>query len=92
MIFRTTPTDPNIKVEVLERIGKITASSNDPRRLTILWFIENDPSEIWDEFFVPEAKMVTSGGLGEVSLMAPFIPAKMGTNTYDDMLRAPING
>jgi len=36
--------------------------------------------------------MVASGGLGKVSLMAPFIPAKMGTNIYDDMLRGPMKG
>lgn len=89
MVFRTAPPDPNINAEVLERIGKIHAISNDQRRLTILWFLEKDPREVWEELFVPEGSMVADGGLGEVALVAPFIPAKMGTNTYDDQLRAP---
>lgn len=89
MVFRTRGPDPNMKPEVLERVGKIATVSNDLRRLTILWFLTEEPSQVWGNSFASEPDIVHSGGLGEVSFLSAFLPAKMGTNRYDDMLRAP---
>jgi hypothetical protein len=55
-------------------------------RLTILWFTESDPAEIWDEF-AGVGERVAATGLGRVELMAPFIPTLPGTETYVDQLR-----
>ena len=55
-------------------------------RLTILWFVEADPKDIWAEF-VGVGDQVASSGFGRVELMAPFIPTLPGTETYVDQLR-----
>lgn len=54
-------------------------------RLTILWFLDEDPRQCWDHF-VDEPAALDSGGIGRVSLVAPFVPAKMGTNHLIDEL------
>lgn len=63
--------------------------SNDDRRLTLLWFLTQDPREIWEEHFTHEVENLAAGGKGVTSLVAPFIPAKMGTPLYEDELRGP---
>ncbi len=58
------------------------------RRLTLLWFTEVDPREIWAERFA-------GGGGGSVAASRhwagragrPFIPTIPGTETYEDELR-----
>jgi hypothetical protein len=55
-------------------------------RLTILWFTNDDPKDIWDEF-ADQGDRVAATGLGKVELMAPFIPTIPGTETYVDQLR-----
>ncbi|MCJ1302881.1 hypothetical protein MMC08_005686 [Hypocenomyce scalaris] len=89
MVFRTLGPDPNIKPEVQQRVAKVSMVSSDLCRLTVLWFLTKSPHEVWDSFFLPEAGLVESGGFGTVSMLAPFIPSKMGTDTYVDQLRAP---
>ncbi|MFJ3212593.1 hypothetical protein [Streptomyces flaveolus] len=85
MVFRTNGPDAGMKPEVRARLAKV---ANDGRRLTVLWFLTEDPRDCWDHF-TTEGDLVGRGGRGELSLIAPFIPSKMGTNTYDDQLRAP---
>lgn len=72
--------------DVLEKIA------NDDRRLTVLWFLDQPPQDIWDEQFTGEIERIAASGLGVTSLVAPFVPAKMGTPLYEDQLRAPVNG
>jgi hypothetical protein len=55
-------------------------------RLTILWFTEDDPAEVWSEFS-GIGERVAATGLGRVELMAPFIPTLPGTERYVDQLR-----
>ena len=55
-------------------------------RLTILWFTEDDPMDIWGEF-AGAGERVAATGLGRVELMAPFIPTLPGTEQYVDQLR-----
>jgi hypothetical protein len=69
--------------EVLKNIA------NDDRRVTVLWFLHQDPQRIWSTHFSDEVENVAAGGHGQVSLVAPFIPAKMGTPLYEDQLRPP---
>jgi hypothetical protein len=55
-------------------------------RLTILWFTEADPKDIWDEY-ADVGERVAATGFGRVELMAPFIPTLPGTEMYVDQLR-----
>lgn len=80
LVFRTPPPKfdlPDVWPDV----------SNGGRRLTLLWFLSEDPRTVWTPFFAQEGELVAAGGKGRVSLVAPFIPVKMGTDTYVDQLR-----
>ncbi len=80
MVFRTNPPRKHAS-----HVAK--DCSNGGRRLTILWFLTRDPRENWSSFFGPEGALVAAGGAGRLSLIAPFIPAKMGSDLYVDQLR-----
>jgi hypothetical protein len=85
MVFRVTPAFVGMKPEVYAALQHV---ANEGRRLTVLWFLTEDPRECWDAF-TGEVDAVRAGGRGETTLVAPFIPAKMGTTLYEDQLRAP---
>lgn len=89
MVFRARGPDIIMSEEVRERVGKASGIANDPTRLTILWFLTEDPRNIWDNLFGNEPEFVSQAGKGEVRFLAPFIPAKMGTTLYEDQLRKP---
>jgi len=57
-------------------------------RLTVLWFLEADPMDVWDSFAGAGDALAAHGG-GRVELMAPFIPTLPGTERYVDELREP---
>ncbi len=40
-------------------------------RLTLLWFLETDPRECWEDHFCGLEEAVAEGGLGKVELVAP---------------------
>lgn len=86
MVFRVTPAPARLKPE---NFAALQGVAKGGRRLTILWFLNQDPREAWDGFFTNEAENIAAGGKGMTSLVAPFIPAKMGTALYEDQLRAP---
>jgi hypothetical protein len=56
------------------------------RRALLLAHLQSDPRECWDDVFVPFADRVAVGGLGRVTLAAPFIPTRPGTDAYVDEL------
>lgn len=60
-------------------------------RITVLWFLDTDPRECW-EHFVDEPEILSRGGRGRTSLLAPFVPARMGTDYLMDQLAAPMEG
>ncbi|WP_171114599.1 MULTISPECIES: hypothetical protein [unclassified Streptomyces] len=53
-------------------------------RLTLLWFLETDPRECWEQYF---AGLGEREELGRTELVAPFIPTVPGTDRYVDQLR-----
>jgi hypothetical protein len=57
------------------------------RRITLLWFLEEDPRTCWHKLFRAEGEKVQQGGKGRLELVAPFIPSIMGTDRYIDELR-----
>jgi hypothetical protein len=68
-----------------------TSSASTPytpaARVTVLWFTDGDPLEHWDEFATVGDRWEGSG-VGELALLAPFIPTVPGTDRYVDELRA----
>jgi len=85
MVFQVQPAHVGMKPEVYAALKHV---ANEGRRLTVLWFLTKDPRDCWD-YFTDEVAAVRAGGRGETTLVAPFIPAKMGTTLYEDQLRAP---
>ena len=56
-------------------------------RVTLLYFCQVDPSEIWDDVFAGNGEKVAASGLGEIVFSSPWIPTIPGTDTYVDELR-----
>jgi hypothetical protein len=79
-VFRPTPLPGDRMTYVKQVEGTGT-------RLTLLWFLEQDPRECWEEHFTGRDKDVSDSGLGRLELLAPFIPTVPGTDRYVDRLR-----
>lgn len=56
-------------------------------RITLLYFCERDPTEIWDDVFAGNGDAVGAGGHGEIVFSSPWIPTIPGTDAYVDELR-----
>ncbi len=56
-------------------------------RLTLLWFLQEDPRACWEAWFTGLDGEVAASGLGRVELVAPFVPTVPGTDRYVDELR-----
>jgi hypothetical protein len=65
----------------------LEAAAADDRRVTLLWFLDQDPRRCWDEAFLREADRIGQSGKGQLQLLAPFIPSVMGTDRFVDQLR-----
>ncbi|GAA1909457.1 hypothetical protein GCM10009837_37210 [Streptomyces durmitorensis] len=79
-IFRPTPL-PGDRMTYVKQVEGVDT------RLTLLWFLQADPRECWQEHFAGRADAVGESGMGRVELVAPFIPTVPGTDTYVDQLR-----
>lgn len=82
MVFRTNPLGGGA-AHVVERMARV---ANGGKRLTILWFLDRDPREVWSLLFSDEVERMESSGFGRLALAAPFIPSQMGTDAYVDQL------
>lgn len=56
-------------------------------RLTLLWFLQQDPREVWRAYFTDLDTAVAATGLGNVEFVAPFIPTIPGTDAHVEELR-----
>lgn len=79
-VFRPTPLP-------LERMSYVKQVEGVGTRLTLLWFLQRDPREVWEEHFTGLDTEVAGTGLGRVELVAPFVPTVPGTDAYVDELR-----
>jgi hypothetical protein len=79
-VFRPTPlpADRMAYVKQVEGVGT---------RLTLLWFLQEDPRDGWATHFADLGADVARSGLGRVELVAPFIPTVPGTDRYVAELR-----
>ncbi|GGP00161.1 hypothetical protein [Wenjunlia tyrosinilytica] len=80
-VFRPTPLP-------LDRMSYVKQVEGVGTRLTLLWFLQREPREVWAEHFTGLDEEVEASGLGRVELVAPFIPTVPGTDTYVDQLRS----
>ncbi|MES4901072.1 MULTISPECIES: hypothetical protein [unclassified Streptomyces] len=79
-VFRPTPLP-------LDRMSYVKQVEGVDTRLTLLWFLQQDPRECWEGHFTGLDEDVARSGLGRVELVAPFIPTVPGTDRYVDELR-----
>ncbi len=79
-LFRPTPL-PGDRMTYVKQVEAVDT------RLTLLWFLQDDPRECWEAHFTGRDTAVAASGLGRVELVAPFIPTVPGTDLYVDLLR-----
>ena len=75
-VFRPTPL-PGDRMTYVKQVEGVDT------RLTLLWFLETDPRECWEQYFTDLEEPTT----GRRELLAPFVPTVPGTDTYVDQLR-----
>ncbi|MEV6104085.1 hypothetical protein AB0M28_05115 [Streptomyces sp. NPDC051940] len=79
-VFRPTPL-PGDRMSYVKQVEGVDT------RLTLLWFLQADPREVWEEHYAGLGEYVDAAGLGRTELVAPFIPTVPGTDRYVDELR-----
>ncbi|MEU3458549.1 hypothetical protein ABZ721_01155 [Streptomyces sp. NPDC006733] len=79
-VFKPTPL-PGDRMTYVKQVEGVDT------RLTLLWFLQEDPREVWEEHFTGLDDEIAASGLGRVELVAPFVPTIPGTDTYVDRLR-----
>ncbi|MEU4202433.1 hypothetical protein AB0F64_21120 [Streptomyces sp. NPDC026294] len=70
-----------------DRMAYVRQVEGADTRLTLLWFLQEDPRACWDRWFTGLDGEVAASGLGRVELVAPFVPTVPGTDRYVDELR-----
>lgn len=70
-----------------DRMAYVRQVEGADTRLTLLWFLQADPRACWDRWFTGLDGEVAASGLGQVELVAPFVPTVPGTDRYVDELR-----
>ena len=56
-------------------------------RFLQLYFLDEDPLEVWDERFGGLGKELDASGLGRILFVSPFLATVPGTDRYTDELR-----
>ncbi|WP_030668849.1 hypothetical protein [Streptomyces rimosus] len=79
-VFRPTPL-PDDRMPYVRQVEGVD------NRLTLLWFLQEDPRVCWTRCFTGLDGEVADAGLGRVELVAPFVPTVPGTDRYVDELR-----
>jgi hypothetical protein len=64
------------------------AIAGGDRRLTLMWFLDDDPRCHWDQTWSSHAEVLTETGGCTLALCAPFVPTVPGTDRYVDQLRS----
>ncbi|MFG2889858.1 hypothetical protein [Streptomyces sp. NPDC048248] len=79
-VFRPTPL-PGDRMAYVKQVEGVDT------RLTLLWFLQEDPRDGWSTHFADRVAAVAESGLGRVELIAPFLPTVPGTDRYVAELR-----
>jgi hypothetical protein len=62
----------------------VAESSGDEGRFLRLYFLDEEPAEVWDEHFAP--RDASQGNPADVLLASAFLPTVPGTDTHTDRL------
>jgi hypothetical protein len=69
-----------------DKLSHVRSVDDVDRIITILYFCDRDPREMWDTAFVGHNTVIDAGGIGRLDACVPFIATKHGTNVYTDDL------
>lgn len=69
-----------------EAPADIPRDPTDAKRVTVLWFADRDPADVWEAEFAGQAKTLDATGKARALFTGPFIPTVPGTDTYTDQL------
>jgi hypothetical protein len=64
----------------------VPRNEGSERKFLHLYFVEDDPTRVWEEHFAGHAKELESTGLGRIEFASPFRATVFGTDTYTDQL------
>jgi hypothetical protein len=80
--------DADLPEELAKRTSRIPRAYGDhaDRRLTLLWFTEDDPLDDWQQRFAGHAAALDGAGIGRLEFSSPFIPVVPGTNRHIDAI------
>ena len=80
--------DADLPDSVAAKTSRVPSAYGDAadRRVTLLWFVEDDPQDGWSERFGSHAGAVDATGLGFLEFAGPFVPTVPGTNRHVDRL------
>lgn len=74
-LFAPASPPSGLKPEVIAAANRV---SNDGTRVTVVWFLATDPRNVWDDHFADRSDPVADAGVGTTTLVAPFLPFRMG--------------
>jgi hypothetical protein len=81
--------DADLPDAVSARTSRVPSAYGDAadQRVTLLWFVEDDLRDGWQERFAPHVGALDETGLGVLEFASPFIPTVPGTDRHVDSLR-----
>jgi hypothetical protein len=71
----------------VDRMSYVKPVDGTDTRLTLLWFLQQDPRTCWDAFTGLDGEVAGAVPGARVELVAPFLPTLPGTDAYVDELR-----
>ena len=69
-----------------DKLSHVRSVDDVDRIVTVLYFCDRDPRDIWSSTFEGHDTLVAAGGVGRLDICVPFRPTKHGTNAYTDDL------
>ncbi|WP_042396262.1 hypothetical protein [Streptacidiphilus carbonis] len=71
----------------VDKMSYVKPVEGTDTRLTLLWFLQEDPRGCWSSFTGLDAEVAAAVPGARVELVAPFVPTLPGTDLYVDQLR-----
>jgi hypothetical protein len=71
----------------VDKMSYVKPVDGTDTRLTLLWFLQEDPRTCWSVFTGLDADVAAAVPGARVELVAPFVPTLPGTDLYVDQLR-----
>ncbi|WP_211214462.1 hypothetical protein [Actinomycetospora chiangmaiensis] len=80
--------DADLPEAVSRKTARVPSAYGDAadERISLLWFVHDDPREDWEERFAPHRDALDDRGLGYLEFASPFVPTVPGTDRHVDDL------